>query len=179
MTSREQRPEREPLGPLFWSWISPLPLGCGSLLGTKNARQSQRAALARWRASVPNMETLASTDRDARSSAVAHEARDGAEMGSTDTRGTGQQASRPGSGAHRTGRNSPNRETAVRASQLVVSWCPPSGDLESASRAIDTLPPMGNIQDSGLRTGARPGLSRSWRGVAKRQAEADQPEAHG
>jgi len=101
------------------------------------------------------------------------------EAGSPGTCDTGRRASHLEPAVHRTGRSNPSREKSVRASQLVVSWCPSSGDLGSASLAFDNLSPTGQILDSGFRTGVRPRLLRLWESVAKCQDQANQPEAHG
>jgi hypothetical protein len=58
-----------------------------------------------------------------RASAVALGAHVGGGVGLPDRHDTCRIASRRASAVHRTGRSSSNRETSVRASPLVVSWC--------------------------------------------------------
>ena len=84
-----------------------------------------------------------STGPAVRASAVALGAHVGGGVGSPDRRDTCRRASHLGPAVHRTGRSNPNRERSVRASRLVVSWCPPCGRRGSAPFPVVTRPAHG------------------------------------
>ena len=112
------------------------------------------------------LRSIGSTGPAVCASAVALGAHVGGGVGSPDRRDTCRRASRLGSAVHRTGRSNPNRETSVRASQLVVSWCPPCGPGGSAPFPVVTIPPTGPRHDAGLRPRIRLRVFRWWEGVA-------------
>jgi len=123
--------------------------------------------------------SIVSTGPAVRASAVALGALVGEGVRSPDRRDTCRRASRLGSAVHRTGRSNPNRERSVRASQLVVSWCPPCGPRGSAPFPVVTVPPTGPIHDSGLRHEVRLRLFSAFECVAQGHDQATQTDPNG